>query len=95
MEKSKATIDMGQPVKLGQFILALIGILITVSGMIYAKGSEDATTLKRIEFLEKEFQEYKTQANTRDERNTQKMEKIDDKVNQILIILQNKQDRKQ
>lgn len=94
MEKEKVSIDMSQPVKLIHLVITVIGLLITGASMIYSKGTESANTANRVEFLEKQFAEYKEESKKQDERTTQQIQKVDDKVNQILIILQNKQDRK-
>jgi len=85
---------MGQPAKLIHVLITAIGLLITMAATIYGKGTEDARRQSRIEVLEKQFQEYKDDRKAQDDKFNQQLQKMDDKVNQILIILQNKEDRK-
>ena len=94
MELEKKSIDMGQPIKLGQFIISLLGVLITVAVMIYGRGSEDARTSNRIDMIEKQFTEFKVDQKEQNDKTSDQIKEVDSKVNEILIILQNKQDRK-
>jgi len=81
---------MERPLKLWEFIVGLLGVTFMFGTLIYNRGTIDAKTEVRISNLEAgqraQTQQYENLAN--------KMDKVNENLNNILVIVQNKQDRK-
>ena len=84
---------MERNIKLWEFIIGIVAIFITVGGIVYNRGTLDAQNEVKITVLQQQFDEFKrTQQSDIDKLNA-KMDKQAETANQILILLQNKQDR--
>lgn len=80
---------MDRPIKLGEFIIGVITFLVALIMMGYNRGTMDTKIIekqvtqdKKIEDLEQRYQ-----------RVDEKLDKMGDGINDIKIMLQNKQDR--
>lgn len=91
MEQNQKPNIMNQNFKLWQ---GGVAFLIMLATMIYNWGSANTTTINRINVLERQFSEFKEEQKKQNDKTGEKIDKVDSKVTDILIILQNKQDRK-
>lgn len=82
---------MNQSFKLWQ---GVVSFLIMLAIMVYNWGSANTRTINRIDVLERQFGEFKEEQKKQNDKTGEKIDKVDGKVTDILIILQNKQDRK-
>lgn len=86
--------NMERPLKLWEFIIGIVGVLLVVATMIYNRGTMDAKNEAAIGTLQIQVAEIKVNYKDQNEALSKKIDNADSKLNDILIILQNKQDRK-
>lgn len=86
--------SMNRPLKFWEFLLGIAGLFITVSVMIYNRGSMDAASHNEIENLKIQIQDVKNSQELKTREQSDKLDKISDKVTEVLIEMQNKADRK-
>jgi len=94
MEQNETQNIMSKPLTILQALVALVMMLITIGGIVYTRGTTDNRTVNRVEFLERQFVDFKEEQKSQNKETSEKIDKVDGKLNEILIILQNKQDRK-
>jgi hypothetical protein len=87
-------VPMDRPVKLGELILAIIATIITLGGMVYSRGTIDTADKDHVQFLQTQFDEFKAQQAATNTLLFQKLDKVNDNLGDLKVILQNKQDRK-
>ncbi len=85
---------MERSIKLWEFLIGILAMLITCGGIVYNRGTMDAQNEVKIITLQNQFEEFKREAATRYNVLSDKADKTNDKLNEILIVLQNKEDRK-
>jgi hypothetical protein len=82
--------SMERPLKLWEFIIGCIGIFLTVSVMIYNRGTMDAQNQVEINSLKQSVSDLRQKQDKIDE----KLDRIHEDVTNVLVLLQNKEDRK-
>ena len=82
---------MNRPVKLWEAVLGIIGVLLSVAVMIYNRGKIDATNASQIQTLQDQLKVYQQTQ----ERMDEKIDHMNENITNILIKLEDKQNRKQ
>ena len=85
---------MEKSIKLWQVVLTAIGILITVVTLIVNQSNKIETQRLRIEFLETSSRDQGLQIKDLNQQVNQKIETMNGKLTDILIALQNKENKK-
>lgn len=85
---------MEKTLKLGHAIMAAIGILITVVTLIVNQSNKIETQRLRIEFLENDSRDKGLQIKDLNQQINQKYESMSLKLTDILVALQNKENKK-
>lgn len=85
---------MERPLKIWEFVLGVIGIIITVSIMIYNRGTIDARNDLEINNLKIEMGSVKNQQSEQSQKVNEKLDRIVDKMTDIQVTLKGKQDIK-
>lgn len=85
---------MDRPIKLWEFLLGLIGLVISVGTIVYNTGSKDAGLGIKVEYHEKRLNTIEVNAAIRDKEVNSKLDRVLDIQNNILIQLERKADRK-
>lgn len=85
---------MERNIKLWEFIIGIVAIFITVGGIVYNRGTMDAQNEVKIIMLQQQFDEFKKNQQSDLEKLNIKLDRQAEATNQILILLQNKEDRK-
>jgi predicted site-specific integrase-resolvase len=85
---------MDKHLKIGQALFALIGIIITVMTMIVNQSNKIETQRLRIEFLETASRDQALQIKSLNQESNQQYKEINQKLTDILISLQNKENKK-
>lgn len=85
---------MDKHLKIGQAIIAFIGILITVVTMIVNQSNKIETQRLRIEFLETSSRDQNLQIKDLNQQINAKYEAVNSKLTDILVVLQNKENKK-
>lgn len=93
--------NMNKSVTRGQFILAIIGLVLTFATMSYNTGGlvgkyieRQAVTDMNVDQLKADIKEMKADQERTKQLLMDKLDKTNETTNNILVILQNKQDRK-
>ena len=84
---------MDRNIKLWEFVVGIIAIFITVGGIVYNRGTLDAQNEVKIQMLQTQFDEFKRENNSQMQKVNDKLDAQNKSLNDILILLQNKQDR--
>ena len=87
-------VSLDTPIKMGHFIVALVGLLIVISMAIYARGKSDQELTQRLFFIERKYDEIQNEQKQQYDEIQNEQKATTDKINQILIILENKANRK-
>lgn len=92
---------MNKSVTRGQFILAIIGLVLTFATMSYNTGGlvgkyieRQAVTDMKVNEITLEIKEIRAEQERKNQQLMDKLDKTNETTNNILVILQNKQDRK-
>lgn len=87
-------IGMEKNLKLWQAIIGLIGLIITVGSLIVNQSNKIETQHLRIEFLESASRDQALQIKDLNTQSAQQFKEINGKLTEILVALQNKQNKK-
>jgi Tfp pilus assembly protein PilN len=85
---------MERHIKMWEFLIGVLAIIITVGGIVYTRGTMDAQNEIRITVLQQQFEEFKRSQKSDIDKLNDKIDKNNATTNEILILLQNKEDRK-
>lgn len=92
---------MNKTVTWGQLMIAISGLLITFATMSYNTGGlvgkyieRQAVTDMNVDQLKADVKEMKADQERTKQQLMDKLDKTNDNINNVLVILQNKQDRK-
>lgn len=85
---------MERHIKLWEFLIGILAVLITVGGIVYTRGTMDAQNEVKIITLQQQFEEFKRNQKSDIDKLNDKVDKTNATTNEILILLQNKEDRK-
>ncbi|ACU61372.1 hypothetical protein [Chitinophaga pinensis] len=85
---------MDRPLKIWQFLAGLMGMAVMFGTIIYNAGTMNAKNELRITTLENNFSEFKKDAKEQAVETSQKLDKIDNTLFDIKLMLQQKEDRK-
>lgn len=92
---------MNRPIKFWEFMVAIIGAIITISTLIYNRGTMEGKNYERQVNIERRLDSHDVQLNeireaieVRNRRMEGKVDRLTENVNDIKVMLQNKQDRK-
>lgn len=91
---------MDRPIKYGEFAITVAGFLISIAMIFYNRATAEGkyierqiTTESNYQQLKIEFREYKEMAQRDKQQLSDRIDKLIDQNNNILIQLQNKQNR--
>lgn len=85
---------MDRPLKIWEFVAGLLAMAVTFGTIIYNAGTMNAKNELRISTLENNFSEFKKDAKEQAVETSQKLDKIDNNLFDIKLMLQQKEDRK-
>jgi len=92
---------MNRPIKFWEFMIAVIGVIVTISTLIYNRGTMEGENYQKQVNIEKRLDGHDAQLKKMDEnmseqnRHTgERLDKINDNLVDVKILLQNKQDRR-
>lgn len=91
---------MDRPIKTGEFAISLLGFLGAIAMMVYNRGNAEGKFIERqinmeanYQQLKNEFKEYKENSTREKQQLSDRIDKLIEQNNSILIQLQNKQNR--
>lgn len=85
---------MDRPIKLWEFLLGLIGLLIGIGTIVYNTGTKDAGLSMKVEYHEKRLNTIEVNQAIRDRELNIKIDRMMEMQNSIMIQLERKEDRK-
>lgn len=85
--------EMEKGLKIWQAFVGLFGILVTVITLLINQSNKIETQKLRIEFLESVTRDHGLQIKEMASKNSQDYNQINNKLNDIMIMMQNKEDR--
>lgn len=85
---------MDRPIKLWEFLLGLVGLLISIGTIVYNTGTRDAGLGMKVEYHEKRLNTIEVNQAIRDRELNIKIDRMMEMQNNIMIQLERKVDRK-
>jgi len=92
---------MNRPIKFWEFMIAIIGAIVTISTLIYNRGTMEGQNYeksvnieRRLDGHDAQLKEINQNMEQQNKSTSERLDKINENLVDVKILLQNKQDRK-